>query len=188
MDYKVTTYTDVYIDDDEEGDEDEEVDNDEEDDEEEDDMKYEEVEEEVDEDSEDEVNEENDEDIEDIKENKEEEKEEDDSNNYAKIDKCKKRKLDYSLYHCDWKDCPYNTKYKGDLAKHEVIHTGEKPHKCTHKGCTEAFSDPSSLKYHICSKHTGEKSHKCTYDGCIEAFVTACDLKRHIYTHTGEKP
>ena len=38
-------------------------------------------------------------------------------------------------------------------------HTGEKPHVCREPGCTKAFADKSSLKYHV-SVHRRERAEE----------------------------
>lgn len=73
------------------------------------------------------------------------------------------------------------------MKSHMLTHTGEKPFKCGHEGCTYASTQLSNLKTHSMT-HTGIKSFECDYKDCVYACTTSNHLAVHKRTHTGEKP
>ncbi|XP_077479689.1 zinc finger protein GLIS3 [Stigmatopora argus] len=86
---------------------------------------------------------------------------------------------------CYWAGCPrnlkpFNARYK--LLIHMRVHSGEKPNKCTFKGCKKAFSRLENLKIHQRS-HTGEKPYPCQHPGCLKAFSNSSDRAKHQRTH-----
>lgn len=64
------------------------------------------------------------------------------------IKRMKKRQMGIAgwdgRYYC--KQCSYSTTIHMSLARHSMIHTGEKPYKCSQ--CDYRCSDPSSLRRH----------------------------------------
>ncbi|XP_077398885.1 zinc finger protein GLIS3 [Vanacampus margaritifer] len=91
---------------------------------------------------------------------------------------------------CYWAGCPrnlkaFNARYK--LLIHMRVHSGERPNKCTFKGCKKAFSRLENLKIHLRS-HTGEKPYPCQHPGCFKAFSNSSDRAKHQRTHLDTKP
>ncbi|XP_039081132.1 zinc finger protein 501-like [Hyaena hyaena] len=105
---------------------------------------------------------------------------------------------------------PVDRSFQGNssVAKHQQVHTGEKPYvygECGrvfsqstylvqhHRGewpcechtCCKAFSLSSSLADHE-HCHTGEKLY--TFRECGRAFSQSSSLSKHLRTHTSEKP
>ncbi|XP_077662733.1 B-cell CLL/lymphoma 6 member B protein-like [Eretmochelys imbricata] len=74
-------------------------------------------------------------------------------------------------------------RYKGNLASHRAVHTGEKPYRCG--VCGAQFNRPANLKTHS-RIHSGEKPYKC--ETCGSSFVQVAHLRAHVLIHTGEKP
>ncbi|XP_029555023.1 zinc finger protein 98 [Salmo trutta] len=71
------------------------------------------------------------------------------------------------------------------LTRHDLIHTQERPFKCTESECGKGFRSPKELRVHM-RYHTGERPYKCKI--CGKGFTQNCYITRHMRTHTGEKP
>ncbi|XP_056673639.1 B-cell CLL/lymphoma 6 member B protein isoform X2 [Monodelphis domestica] len=84
-------------------------------------------------------------------------------------------------YKCRLCRCAF--RYKGNLASHRTVHTGEKPYHCAI--CGARFNRPANLKTHS-RIHSGEKPYKC--ETCGSRFVQVAHLRAHVLIHTGEKP
>ncbi|XP_068919248.1 B-cell CLL/lymphoma 6 member B protein isoform X1 [Petaurus breviceps papuanus] len=84
-------------------------------------------------------------------------------------------------YKCQLCRCAF--RYKGNLASHRTVHTGEKPYHCAI--CGARFNRPANLKTHS-RIHSGEKPYKC--ETCGSRFVQVAHLRAHVLIHTGEKP
>ncbi|GLV45896.1 crooked legs [Carabus blaptoides fortunei] len=82
-----------------------------------------------------------------------------------------------STYECP--ECRKSFDARHILAKHKLIHTGEKRHRC--EQCPAAFKQSTQLKDHILRRHTFEKSFQCTI--CSKSFVASYELKRHLERH-----
>ncbi|XP_055297355.1 zinc finger protein ZFP2-like isoform X2 [Sitodiplosis mosellana] len=64
------------------------------------------------------------------------------------------------------------------LKQHEMIHTGEKPLKCSIEGCDQYFRYSTSLMLHL-KNHRGEKRYQCKINGCTEQFGGVRGYKKH---------
>ncbi|XP_077323389.1 uncharacterized protein LOC143957115 [Lithobates pipiens] len=85
------------------------------------------------------------------------------------------------MYNCP--DCKRSFSNSSNLAKHQLLCRGRKPHVCS--GCGKCFASASYLVIHE-RIHTGERPFACSH--CGKSFSRKPDLVRHERIHTGERP
>lgn len=71
---------------------------------------------------------------------------------------------------------------KGNLVKHQIIHTGIKPYKCSF--CSKEFSLKGNRDKHELI-HSDRRAHQCQI--CLKKFTLKGNLQQHILTHSTVK-
>ncbi|KIK46672.1 hypothetical protein CY34DRAFT_39442, partial [Suillus luteus UH-Slu-Lm8-n1] len=80
--------------------------------------------------------------------------------------------------------CHKSFSRKGDLTRHQLLHTGIKPYKCD--SCPKSFAQRSGLNTHR-NTHTKDKPYRCDFNGCMKAFGDPSSRTRHRKeTHRSE--
>lgn len=83
-------------------------------------------------------------------------------------------------YKCD--SCQAAFRYKGNLASHKTVHTGESDWDLSHGGS----HCPQSRCIHCFCPLPGAKPYHCNI--CGAQFNRPANLKTHARIHSGEKP
>lgn len=84
--------------------------------------------------------------------------------------------------------CPYCAKMVSSsaLPRHKLIHTGERPYKCTITDCNKTFKSTGEVKRHVLFHHSTERPFRC--DTCGRGFIRLSELTAHTRIHSGERP
>lgn len=80
------------------------------------------------------------------------------------------------------KTCAKLFRSPGNLRRHHLVHTGERPAKCPIDGCDRAYMYQIDLKRHKYSAHgIWTKRHPC--QACGKEFPEPKILRKHLSTH-----
>lgn len=83
-------------------------------------------------------------------------------------------------YACRFAGCSWRFCRSDELARHERIHTGQRPFACA--VCGRAFSRADHLRTHF-RTHSGERPFVCYV--CGRAFARGDERNRHMSVHAG---
>ncbi|XP_050035563.2 zinc finger protein 711-like [Dermacentor andersoni] len=74
--------------------------------------------------------------------------------------------------------CPYSSKERSTVTRHERSHTGDRPYVC--QVCHKGFARSDQLNAHL-NTHTSERPYKCAV--CCQGFASTSGLSHHRFKH-----
>ncbi|KAI9222577.1 hypothetical protein BC828DRAFT_403909 [Blastocladiella britannica] len=84
---------------------------------------------------------------------------------------------------CSFPGCEKSFRHRGQLRDHERRHSEPKPFQCDAEGCTESFSKHNQLHRHVAIVHNASAPYPCPWEGCEAGFPTPSKLKKHLARH-----
>ena len=90
------------------------------------------------------------------------------------------------IYYCLISGCGKTFKFKSEMNRHLIIHTGQRPFQCTFTGCTKTFKRSDALVNHM-KVHSYQNPLHCTVTGCSSQFTTKSALNYHLQKHQNKK-
>ncbi|EDO42609.1 predicted protein, partial [Nematostella vectensis] len=78
------------------------------------------------------------------------------------------------VFQCD--QCGKSFRHSRSLARHELLHSGQRPYRCTEPECEQSFGRQDHLTDHL-RTHTGERPFQCPH--CSKTFRQSGVMNRH---------
>ncbi|XP_032240025.2 uncharacterized protein LOC5514480 [Nematostella vectensis] len=79
------------------------------------------------------------------------------------------------VFQCD--QCGKSFRHSRSLARHELLHSGQRPYRCTEPECEQSFGRQDHLTDHL-RTHTGERPFQCPH--CSKTFRQSGVMNRHV--------